>query len=584
MIDLILAKVDLVDIVNADVPLREKTGSNYFARCPFHQEKSASFSVSQPKQFYYCFGCGAHGNAIDFLIEHNRLSFIEAVTTLARLAGVTLPTTTGLTKKDDSSSLYDLMTKARDYFHGQLRKSPRAIDYLKNRGISGQIIEQFKIGYATNGYTHLLDLFGKTEKEKKNLLDVGLIIKKNEGGHYDRFRERIMFPIEDHRGRVIGFGGRIINEGEPKYLNSPETVLFQKGEHLYGLSQVLKANRVLKHIIIVEGYLDVIALVQHGITETVATLGTATTNRQLERLFRYTKELIFCFDGDLAGKKAAWRALQVILPIMQDNIQIRFLFLPDQEDPDSLIRKEGKAAFEKRIPSALSLSTFFFQTLAKECDLSSMEGRASFAASAIQYIKQLPPGIFQGILLEELSKRARVNLHDLKQQIENEGLKAKHLSSGNVNNKPGFTLPKTKISSPMRLAIALLIQHPTLVNYLDQPLPESPIKGFRFLTELIDIIKKTPSMTTALLREYWRGQKEEGWIAAFATWQHMVPEAGLKGEFLGAIRQIIIQGLDEEINRLLAKAAQVGLLEEEKFELSSQIARKKNLLAGPLPS
>jgi DNA primase len=572
-IELLLAKVDVVDLIHAQVPLRKKSGSNYFARCPFHNEKSASFSVSQPKQFYYCFGCGAHGNAIDFLMQHERLSFPEAIEALARQTGMEVPKQAMTTKKDESlPALYDLMTAVTTYYYEQMRHSTRAIDYLKNRGISGRIAQQFNLGYAPTGWSHVLDTFGKTESDKKKLLDTGITIKKNEGGYYDRFRDRIMFPIHDYRGRIIGFGGRILDQGEPKYLNSPETPLFQKGHELYGLFQAIKTNRKLDRIMIVEGYMDVIALFQHGITYAVATLGTATTSHHLQRLFRYTAELVFCFDGDEAGKTAAWRALQTIFPMMHDNLQVRFLFLPDGEDPDSLVRKEGQQAFEKRLDNALSLSTFFFQSLSKQSDMATMEGRARFAASALSYIKQLPADIFQNILLDELSKRARVDVNELKQQVK----KSETVKPENINVAPDDLL-KTKLPASLRLLLALLIQNPTFFKHLDDALPIATVPGSGFLLQLIEIIKKNPEITTGTLKEYWRGQKEESVVAKLAQWENIIPDTGAEEEFLGAIRQFNLFTIDEEINRLLAKASQEDLSEAEKQELSTWIAKKKKV-------
>lgn len=575
-IDLLLAKIDLVDLINTQIPLRKKSGSNYFARCPFHNEKSASFSVSQPKQFYYCFGCGAHGNAIDFMMQHDRLSFPEAIEALARQVSMEVPHTAAHVKKDESlPALYDLMNQVTAFYYEQMRKSPHAIDYLKKRGISGRIAQQFSLGYATNSFHQLLDQFGKTESERKKLLDTGLIIKKAEGGgHYDRFRDRIMFPIHDYRGRIIGFGGRIIDQGEPKYLNSPETPLFQKGHELYGLHQVLKSNRQLDRIMIVEGYMDVIALFQHGIDYAVATLGTATSPHHLQRLFRYTPEIVFCFDGDEAGRTAAWRALQVIFPLMQDSLQVRFLFLPDGEDPDSLVRKESKALFEKRLESALSLSAFFFQTLSRQSDMSTMEGRAQFATAALTHIKQLPASLFQGILIEELGKRARIDINELKQQVKSSNPVS--LPETAVSAAP---TEKTKLPIPIRLALMLLIQHPHLASLVKEPPlpPNNLLPGYLFLVQLLDIIRKNPHITTGALIEYWRGQKEEEFVAKLAQGEHMVPEAGLDNEFLGTMRQLTVLGLDVEINRLLAKAAQEGLSEEEKLELSGWITKKKSL-------
>ncbi len=576
-IELVLAKIDLVDLINTQIPLRKKSGSNYFARCPFHNEKSASFSVSQPKQFYYCFGCGAHGNAIDFMMQHERLSFPEAIETLARQAGMEVPhTAMGNKKEDVLPGLYDLMSTVTTYYYDQMRHSQRAIQYLKGRDITGKVAQQFLLGYAPPSFHHILDTFGQTDSDKKKLLDAGLVIQKEDGGYYDRFRDRIMFPIHDHRGRVIGFGGRIIDQGEPKYLNSPETPLFQKGHELYGLYQAQKNNRKLDRVLIVEGYMDVIALFQHGITYAVATLGTATTPHHLQRLFRYTTELIFCFDGDNAGRTAAWRALQVILPLMQDHLQIRFLFLPDGEDPDTLIRKEGKLAFEKRITSAHSLSAFFFQTLSRECDLTTLEGRARFAASALNYIKQLPADIFQGMMLEELSKRARVSLEELKQQVK----QSEETKPDAISLPSEQALARTKLPAPVRLVLALLLQHPHLVELIQEPLPPCRAPWHAFLLQLINIIKQNPTLTTGARLEYWRGQKEESFVKKLAQWNPMIPEHGLKDEFLGAIRQLTVLSFDEEINRLLAKAAQDDLTEDEKLELSNWIAKKKSILGN----
>jgi len=573
-IELLLERVDIVDFINLSIPLRKKSGSNYFARCPFHQEKSASFSVSQPKQFYYCFGCGAHGNAIDFLMQQDHMSFPEAVESLARHAGMEVPKSASPSaKKDDSiPALQDLMKETATFYYDHMCKSPHAIDYLKNRGISGQIARQFQLGYAPPGWSHALDHFGKTEADKKKMLDTGLIIKKNEGGYYDRFRDRIMFPIHDYRGRVIGFGGRILQQGEPKYLNSPETPLFQKGHELYGLYQALKANRQLERVMIVEGYMDVIALFQHDVTYAVATLGTATSAHHLQRLFRYTSEIVFCFDGDEAGRTAAMRALQVIFPIMHDSLQVRFMFLPDGEDPDSLIRKEGKELFEKRIFSSASLSDFFFQSISKQADMNTMEGRARFAALALNQIKLLPAVIFQGMMLTELSKRARVKLDELTAQVHT----PQTTEPAQFSPAEDDLLIKNKLPAPVRLALALLVQQPSLANQVKEPLQDLSLTGTPFLAKLLATIQgqATPPTTGSLL-EIWRGQKEEAFIAKLAHFEHKVPDAAVESSFHGSFRQIQMLTADEEINRLIAKAAQEGLSDQEKQALTTAISRKK---------
>lgn len=580
-IELLLERVDIVDFINLQIPLRKKSGSNYFARCPFHQEKSASFSVSQPKQFYYCFGCGAHGNAIDFLMQHDHMSFPEAVEALSRHAGLEIPRTATPVKKDDSiPALQDLMKEAATYYYEQMRKSPRAIDYLKNRGISGQIAQQFQLGYAPTGWSHALDHFGKTDADKKKMLDTGLIIKKNEGGYYDRFRDRVMFPIHDYRGRVIGFGGRILDQGEPKYLNSPETPLFQKGHELYGLYQALKSNRQLERVMIVEGYMDVIALFQHGVTYAVATLGTATSAHHLQRLFRYTSEIVFCFDGDEAGRTAAWRALQVIFPVMHDSLQVRFMFLPEGEDPDSLIRKEGKEQFEKRMMSSSSLSDFFFHAMSKQADMNTMEGRARFAALALNHIKQLTASIFQGMMLTELSKRARVNIEELKAQVHTPG----EAEPTQFTPASDDILVRNKLPTPVRTALALLVQQPSLATLLKEPLPKEELPGAPFLALLIKTITSHSSpLTTGSLLELWRDQQEQAFLAKLAQHEHNVPDAAIESAFLGSVRQIHALVLDEEINRLMSKAAQSGLSDEDKQSLHAAISRKKSLSAGATP-
>lgn len=567
-IDLLLAKVDVVDLIHAYVPLRKKSGSNYFARCPFHNEKSASFSVSQPKQFFYCFGCGASGNAIDFLMQFERLSFVEAIESLAKQAGMEVPQTAGHpAKKDDSlAALFDLMILATDDYYEQMRHSQRAIQYLKNRGISGNIAKQFHLGYAPSAWSHLLDRLGKTDNDRKKLLDAGLIIKKEEGGYYDRFRDRIMFPIHDYRGRIIGFGGRIIDHGEPKYLNSPETPLFQKGHELYGLHQALKTNRKLDCVLIVEGYMDVIALFQHGISYAVATLGTATTAAHLQRLMRYTSDIIFCFDGDEAGRTAAWRALQVALPLLSDTLQIRFLFLPDGEDPDSLVRKEGQASFTQRIKAAPSLSDFFFHTLSKQSDMNTMEGRARFAATAMGHLKQLPTGLLQTMMLEELGKRARVDVTQLKSTLP--------VSELATHETPAPLASTTKLTPALRLALALLIQHPTLAKEVKEPLP-SHLPGLAFLNQLVDVIQQQSSLTTGSLLEHWRGSKEEDFLGKLAKFDHLVPETGVKSAFFDSLRLLLSQDTEDEINQMLAKATSEGLTPEEKQHLAELITKKK---------
>jgi len=556
----LLDRTDIVDFIDARIPLRKKTGSNFFACCPFHNEKSPSFSVSQTKQFFYCFGCGAHGNAIDFLMQHDHLNFPEAVEALARYAGMEVPRNHQHKEKPTPQpSLYDLLEKISQFYQQELRQKPEAITYLKKRGITGEIAKTFGIGYVPKSWDHVLQRFGKQAKEKQQLLETGMLIKKDDGGFYDRFRERIMFPIHDKRGRVIGFGGRILETGEPKYLNSPETPVFQKGHELYGLFHALRANRELTRVMIVEGYMDVIALFQHGITYAVATLGTATTAHHLQRLFRHTTEIIYCFDGDTAGKTAAWRALQVTLPLMKDGIQIRFMFLPDGEDPDSMVRKEGKDAFEKRMQQAISLSDFFFQTLAQQAELNTLDGRARFAKMASEQMEKLPDGFFKNMMQEELAKKSRVTVQP-------------QTTIKKFSNKP--TIKKTRPPSPLRAAIMLLVQHPELGKLITSPLPPLEMNGFALLNALLELTQQH-SLTTGTLLEYWRDREEAQLLSKFAQMEHMIPEKGIKSEFLGAIQHLKKSANDQSIERLLAKAARETLSDEEKKHLNTLIHTKR---------
>ncbi len=553
-IQTLLNRTDIVDLIDGRVPLRKKSSNNYFACCPFHQEKSPSFSVSQNKQFYHCFGCGAHGNAIDFLIQYDRLSFPEAIEALAKEAGLAIPQKSQTAKTSSHEDLYALLEKIAKFYQNALRQSDPAIQYLKKRGLSGSIAKQFGMGYAAPGWDRILNAF---MKEKAKLSTTGMLIKKDDGGFYDRFRDRIMFPIKNRRGHIIGFGGRILNQGEPKYLNSPETPIFQKGHELYGLYETLQTERELKRIIIVEGYMDVIALFQHGITHAVATLGTATTAHHLTCLFRHTTEIIFCFDGDNAGRSAAERALHVTLPIMRDDVQVRFMFLPENEDPDSFIRKEGKKAFEERIDTAATLSQFFFQTIGTEADLSHIDGRARFVKLAKAHLDKLPEGIFQQMMFDELMKKARVDI--------------KKPASEKIRAKP----MKRRTPSNIRLAIMLLIQNPRLALQLDAPLAHADIPGFAFLLQLLTVIKEHHIETTGALIEQWRDQKEEKLIAKLAQIEHMIPETGIQNEFLGAITRLKSQSIKVTIDKLLAKAAIHGLSVEEKQYLNDLIQGQK---------
>jgi len=415
----LLNRVDIVDVVQRYVQLR-KAGTNYVGLCPFHNEKTPSFSVSPAKQFYHCFGCGVHGNAIGFLMAYASLGYVDAVKELAGQVGMQVPepaprTPEEAARKEREPDLYAIMEKAMAFYRAELKKSPRAIDYLKRRGLTGEIAARYRMGYAPDDWQGLKAPF--PSYEEKALLEVGLVVQ-NEGKRYDRFRDRVMFPILNARGAVIGFGGRILDKGEPKYMNSPETTLFEKGRELYGLPQAREAIRTAGRVLIVEGYMDVVALAQFGVGYAVATLGTATTPVHVSKLLRLSDELVFCFDGDAAGRKAAWRALEVSLALAPDQKPIRFLFLPDGEDPDTYIRKHGKDALEARVREAETLSQFLLSQLRSEVDLTTAEGRARLVSISKSHVQKLTAPALRLQLTNEIAQLARVGEGDIGALLE----------------------------------------------------------------------------------------------------------------------------------------------------------------------
>ena len=406
----LLNRVDIVDVVSKHVQLK-KGGANYIGLCPFHNEKTPSFSVSPAKQFYHCFGCGAHGNAIGFLMAYSALGYVDAVKELAGQVGMQLPdfrppSPQEAARKERETDLYGVMEKAMDFYRAELKKAPRAIDYLKTRGLTGEVAARFRMGYAPDNWTGLKGAFPRYED--KALEEVGLVIAGDEGKRYDRFRDRVMFPIFNARGRVIGFGGRVMGEGEPKYLNSPETPLFEKGRELYGLVQARDAIRAEGHVLVVEGYMDVVALAQFDVGNAVATLGTATTPVHVSKLLRLADEIIFCFDGDNAGRKAAWRALEVSLPLAPDHKPVRFLFLPEGEDPDTYVRKHGKDGWKRKLREAETLSQFLLAQLRAECDLETAEGRARLTSIAKPHIQKVAAPALRLQLINEIARLARL--------------------------------------------------------------------------------------------------------------------------------------------------------------------------------
>lgn len=569
-IDELLNRVDIVDLVNSRVPLK-KTGREYQACCPFHNEKTPSFTVSREKQFYHCFGCGAHGTAIGFLMEYDNSSFVEAIEELAAREGLDVPRESGESNaRADYRPLYETLEKASRFYQQQLRNQPqaaRAIDYLRRRGLSGRIAAEFAIGFAPPGWQVLIGEMGQDEDSLQRLRSTGMVSEGESGKHYDRFRDRIMFPIRNHRGQTIAFGGRVLGDEKPKYLNSPETPLFHKGRELYGLYEMRKALRKPERLLVVEGYMDVVALAQFGIRYAVATLGTATTADHLERLFRTVSEVVFCFDGDRAGREAAWKALQTSMPLMHDGREVRFLFLPEGEDPDSLIRKSGTDSFEQRITDATPLSSYLFDKLSSEVDMQSLGGRARLADQAKPLLGSLPQGVFRQMMFKQLAEMVGVDVSEPSKPAIKPGGRAKPLLR--AGSFPG-TMP------PVRRAIALLIANPGFARQLDLPggWETLPLPGIPLLKELLEILRSQPNLTTASLLERWRGREEEKHLGRLAGLLLPLPEEKQAQEFQDTLASLGKQSLLLEWDELVQKAAQEGLSLEEKNRLG-QLSREK---------
>jgi len=456
----LLNRVDVVDVIDKSVPLK-KAGANYSACCPFHNEKSPSFTVSPSKQFYHCFGCGAHGTAIGFVMEYQGLSFVEAIQELAKMAGLTVPQESRDVDQPSAKivlGLQDALQQAANFYKSELKNTPRAIEYLKARGLSGKVAAKFQIGYAPAGWQNLKSVFPQYENEALGV--AGLVVENEQGRRYDRFRDRIMFPIHDQKGQVIGFGGRVINpEDTPKYYNSPETPVFQKGHELYGLFLARRAIRDAGRALVVEGYMDVVALAQYGIEYAVAALGTATTPYHITKLMRQADEVVFCFDGDNAGLTAAWRAAMNALPALTDSLRLSFLFLPKEHDPDSYVREFGKEKFELEIQSAMPLSQYILKHLSEDNALQSQEDRVRFLNEAEPILQQINAPRSAMFLRKKVAELAQISIEEMHGL-----LKLPNLNRAPVQAKPKLT--RTTLSMQRRFCLMLLMQ-PSLVNKED---------------------------------------------------------------------------------------------------------------------
>ena len=569
----LLARTDIVDLIDARVKLK-KQGKNFHACCPFHNEKTPSFTVNGDKQFYHCFGCGAHGNAIDFLMNYDRLEFVESIEELATQHGLEVPYEAGSgpsqMERHQRQSLYQLMESLNGFYQQSLTQSHArgARDYLSNRGLSAEVIEHFAIGFAPAGWDNVLKRFGSNKEDRESLMEAGMLVSNDKGRTYDRFRERVMFPIRDKRGRVIAFGGRVLGNDTPKYLNSPETPIFHKGRQLYGLYEAQKNHPQPARLLVVEGYMDVVALAQFGIDYAVASLGTSTTAEHIQLLFRSTDTVICCYDGDRAGREAAWRALETALPYMNDGRQLRFMFLPDGEDPDTLVRKEGKSAFEARMEQAMPLSSFLFDTLLPQVDLSTRDGKARLSTLALPLIGQIPGETLRIYMRQELGNKLGI-LDD--NQLEK--LMPKQAPSGAAPTAP--PLKRTT----MRVLVALLVQNPQLATRVPtlDGLSQVKMAGLPLFAELVSRCNENPGLTTGQLLELYRGTNFSQTLETLATWNHMIVDEEVEAVFHDSLASIYDAALEQRLEELIARDRTQGLSAEERREfwtLSQALAKK----------
>lgn len=538
-IEELLARTDIIDVIDGYVPLR-KSGKNWQALCPFHDEKSPSFSVSQNKQFYHCFGCGANGTAISFLMDYNNMGFVEAVETLASRAGLEVPREGGgpVRREASLSEYYELLELVIAFYRKQLKEHPqaaRAVEYLKSRGITGEFAARFELGYAPPGWDNLIAEMGGSDAAQQRLATSGMLIQRDSGGYYDRFRDRIMYPIRDHRGRAIGFGGRVLDEGTPKYLNSPETPVFHKGRELYGLHLLRGASP--GRLFVVEGYMDALALAQFGVSGAVASLGTAATRDHLERLFRMTSRVVFCFDGDEAGRRAGWRALETSLPLLRDGRQVFFLFLPENEDPDTWVRRHGAAAFEDE-KNYVPLSDHLLATLKESVDLGTREGRAQFVDQAMPHVGALPTGALKQLLLQDLARLARLEPGQMDPLVQRHATRA---VPGRSLRHPRRAPTRGDQRGLLGHIIRLLLLRPALAQLVKETaaLRTGPA-GEVFLADLLEFIQSRPQINCAGILENWRGSGFEGRLRELSASQDDgdLEALDLEREFLDAFSRL----------------------------------------------
>ena len=563
-IEELLARSDVVELIERRVPLK-RVGSEFHACCPFHDEKTPSFTVSPRKQFYHCFGCGAHGSAIGFLMQYEGLEFLDAIEELARAAGLEVPTS-GKQQPRPDTGLYDILTACSKFYVEQLKNHPAAVEYLKNRGLSGEISRDFEIGYAPSGWDSLIKQLG-TDDKKLDLLKQAGMLSEGKSGTYDKFRDRIMFPIHDRRGRVIAFGGRALSDDGPKYLNSPETALYHKSRELYGLYLARQRSGRLDDIIVVEGYMDVVALAQFGFTNVVATSGTATTALQVEILYRAADSVVFCFDGDKAGRKAAWRALEATLPKLREGLQAKFLFLPEGEDPDSMVRKHGKEVFAQQIESATPLSEFFFDHFTAVTDLGSLDGRARLVQQAQPFIESMPEGVFRDMMTAKLETLAQHRLQ------------GRQPFPPATPAGPGYRGKPIQKRTAMRTAMAHLVQNPPLVTMIDNidefaELDNEDVQGVEIFRELVDFCVRRPNITTAQLVELWHEHPALPHLQKLAVWDLPGEEDKQAQEFIDAVNRIRLSWVDillSRVTNIIEQREEYRALQQRQQDLKKQL-------------
>ncbi|TLY70770.1 MAG: DNA primase [Gammaproteobacteria bacterium] len=584
-IDELIARADIVEVIGARVQLK-KAGREYKACCPFHNEKTPSFSVSPDKQFYHCFGCGKHGTVLGFLMEHDHMAFPEAVEELATRFGLQVPHEGGVdpSARRADEPLFELMERVARFYAERLAGEARARDYLAQRGLAPETIARFGLGYAPNSWNEVLRRFGAAEPDRQRLADAGLIVER-EGGqmrdgerHYDRFRDRIMFPIRDARGRVIAFGGRVIDAGEPKYLNSPETVLFHKGRELYGIYETRRARANLTRVVVVEGYMDVVRLHQSGLDYALATLGTATTPEHLRRIFRLVPAVVFAFDGDRAGRAAAWRALQQALPEAREGREMRFLFLPEGQDPDTLVGAEGRAAFEQRLQGAVPLSEYLVRELSEQSELAHADGRARFAESARPLFARVPEGVYRELLLERLA--AVVGLPP--QRLEELWTSArKPPAAAATPPPPGRRASARRATgagrgSLVRQAIVRLLHYPAIAGEVSLAeragLDASEEPGIGLLRDLLDNLRAQPAQISAQVIQRWSGREGGEALQKLLEREEVITDAAAAaGELRGALVRLADLAAGRRLEALEAKSRTGSLAQHELEELQRLI-------------